>query len=148
MLTKVGPSENKNCRGSLYTCFPSMGFWPLALSMHPPALHASEIPTSNSFNVIQELLHQHPQEGATPSSLHEGHEGKDSWQGVSRTPFTHILNQEMMLPPSQEACFAFLACWAWQSLSTRTGKYKPIILLVQLSASYISFLNCKTWKGT
>ena len=70
-----------------------MGFWPLALSMHPPALHASEIPTSNSFNVIQELLHQHPQEWATPSSLHEGHEGKDSWQGVSRTPFTHILNQ-------------------------------------------------------
>lgn len=92
LLTKVRPSENKNCRGSLYTCFPSMGFWPLALSMHPPALRASEIPASNSFNVIQELLHQHPQEWAAPSSLHEGHKGRMVGRGVSRTPSTHTLN--------------------------------------------------------
>lgn len=41
-------------------------------------------------------------------------------------------DQEMMLPPSEEACFAFLPCWAWQSLSTHTGEYKPIILSSQL----------------
>lgn len=60
---------------------------------------------------------------------------------------THT-DQEMMLPLSEEACFAFLPCWAWQSLSTHTGEYKPIILLVQLSASYISIPKCQTWKGT
>lgn len=93
MLTRVGPSENKNYRGSLYTCFSSIGFGLLALSVHPSDLRASEIPMSNSFDVTQELLHQYPQEWAAPSCLHEGHEGKDSWQGVSRTPSAHILSE-------------------------------------------------------